>query len=79
MIEMGLRLPVAIGEDDIGLLRVLPQFQVGTAFKMPDALLAFIKEPQKVSNRLFPKGHLHDAYNHENWILMVVGTICFSV
>ncbi len=70
MVEVGLGKPVAVGEEDGGVVAVLPQLEVGAAFKIPYGLFPLIKERGEGRNAVGPEGHLYDTDNHSNWIFM---------
>lgn len=64
MVEVGLGVPVAVGEEYGGVFTVLPQLEVGAAFKVPYGLFPLIKERCEGRYAVWPEGHLYDTDDH---------------
>ena len=69
MVEIGLGVPMAVGEEDVGLLAVLPQLQVGAAAEASYCLFALLKECNKGVYGIVAEGHLYYADDHSKVIL----------
>lgn len=56
--------PKAVRKKSLRVLAVLPEFQMGTAFKCTDGFFSFFKELLKSFHFFLPEHHFNQAGNH---------------
>ena len=61
MVEVGLGIPVAVGEENVGVVLVLPELKVSTAWKIPDRLLPLFEKSCEGFYVFGFEGHLYNA------------------
>jgi hypothetical protein len=64
VVKVRFGIPPTVGKKDLGIVLILPQLQVGAAFKIPDERFAFFKERLKGFNLLFAEYHFNNANDH---------------
>jgi len=57
-------IPMAVGKKHLGVVLILKQFEMGTAFKAGNGLLMGVEYRPEPFNMFRGKGHAYDAYEY---------------